>query len=455
MLKKALFLVMLLALSACGGLAGDVQIVATLTPVGGSAPALFDLAQGAQTFALRCTSCHGVNGAGQGELVQSGQVGRIPSFLDADHMRQQTLEGYFNIITNGNLENLMPPWKDSLSEQERWNVAQYVLTLHQAQGAQSTPVLVGDTVIIEGRVNNGTANSTIPTDAPVALRYGNEEAGLTDINATINADGTYRFENVPVQPSFAYIVLVTYRERIFNSEVVEVANLAPVTELPVTVYELTEDPFIISITDIKTFVEPFFLQDTAVQDGLLFTQTFTYENSSDRLFSLSQNNIVVSLLVQLPPGAIVVNVTRNPRFLVIQEQFAVIDTQPIKPGEHTIELVYFVPYSDGAVIEQPFGNPFSGTATLTLSPKSLTLSEGEGWTGDLTPPQVNVYTRTYTAGASDTLRYTLAGNLANNTSDNPNVITTDNIGIIIGLVLAVLVAIVGAMIFTRRPEPTK
>lgn len=444
-------LVCLLALAGCGGLAGDVQIVATLTPVGVVANATPDFNRAAATFAQRCASCHGINGNGQGELVLSGQVGAMVSFLDAEAMRAKTVDAYYDVITNGRIEKLMPPWRDALSDGERYDLAQYVLALHR----DSTLLpYTGERVRFLGRVTNGTAGASLPDGLVLALRYGNTEDGLTDMPATLNVDGTYSVSDVPRRDDYAYALVAQFNGRTFASDVREGASLRESNDLPITLYELTDDPSVIELRNIRTFVEPFFLDDQALQDGLLFTQTFTYFNMSDRIFSLAQNSLVVSLLVQLPPGAIVVNVTRNPRFIVVQEQYAVIDTQPVKPGEHSIELVYFVPYEDGAVIEQAFGARFNGTASVTTTPKTLTLAEGDGWQADLTPPQVNVYTRTYSdASARDTLRYTLTGALV--ASPSVNAVTSENLPLVVVAVLSVVIAMIAVMAFTRRAQEAR
>jgi mono/diheme cytochrome c family protein len=136
--RRAL-LVMVLLLAGCGGLAGEPAIVATIPPV---TPSIAypttppDLAVGASVFAEHCTKCHGLNGAGDGELIGSaqGQIGTHPlSFRDAATTADQTPLEFYNTITNGNIEHFMPPWKDALTDDQRWAVALYTYTLHNSQ----------------------------------------------------------------------------------------------------------------------------------------------------------------------------------------------------------------------------------------------------------------------------------------------------------------------------------
>src|SRR5690606_38845473 len=106
-----------LLLTACGGLAGNPEIVATLPPPTqairdeGFPQPPPDLANGARIYAENCTRCHGVDGSGSGELVLAGEVGDPGSFLDPANVREYTPREWFDIITHGRIEQLMPPWR--------------------------------------------------------------------------------------------------------------------------------------------------------------------------------------------------------------------------------------------------------------------------------------------------------------------------------------------------------
>lgn len=128
-----------LVLAGCGAinLAGEPDVVATLPPRPTAPPADEvvlpqehpNLLIGASVFAANCTDCHGSNGMGDGQLVQNGQVMNPGDMTDWNAVAIDTPTAWFNIITNGNLANLMPPWAGSLNETERWAVAMYNYTL--------------------------------------------------------------------------------------------------------------------------------------------------------------------------------------------------------------------------------------------------------------------------------------------------------------------------------------
>lgn len=556
----ALLFIISLIVSACGSLAGEPEIVATLTPsqpdisTSANHPAAApDMINGARIFAENCTSCHGENGDGQGELVQSGEVPAMPSFLDAAHVTQQLPGDYYDIITDGRIENLMPPWADELSAQERWDVALYVYTLHYdetqlALGADvyaaecaschgdtglgdgpemqeadrsvgdlqdqtvmpfisdqaifvsvdegigdampalgdelsddemraavahtrtlSTRNLIAsrspqsiaqaaDTVTVTGTVQNDTTDATVAPQQVVELRYGNPADGIEVLQTTIDDDGAFTFDEVPVNEDYEYVTVVFAGNQIFVGDVLTGDQLQPVTEMPVTIYEVTEDPSNIRITHIDATLEPFRVED--VGTGLLITEQITYTNDSDRLYTTSQavgNNVYATLLIELPPGSIVLSARTNPRFIIVDEQYAVIDTQPLPPGDSVVEISYFVPYDNGAVIDRPLHNQFDGTVEMSvISPRlrinSDTLSPVEGETPD--EGEGVIYRGEPALDEQNIWRYEVTGRLlaGENTSRDPSLITGDTLLPVIGVAALIIALIAGGVLLSRRSD---
>lgn len=131
------FAVILLAAGCGANLAGEPQIVATLPPMtpiptsepGAAIPAAADLSVGQSLFAENCTACHGIAGQGDGELVASGEVSAPVDFTQHLSTIDQSPQMWFTSISEGNLAALMPPWKNSMSEPDRWAVTMYSYTL--------------------------------------------------------------------------------------------------------------------------------------------------------------------------------------------------------------------------------------------------------------------------------------------------------------------------------------
>jgi mono/diheme cytochrome c family protein len=150
-MRRAFIIIAALAagLSACS-LAGDVtpppgsRVASGSDSAGGaSASGSVDLglgypafkpsaSEGALLFAQHCAACHGAAGKGDGERsaqLMSERAEPLPDFSAPDLARQATPFGWYETISLGRLEKLMPPWAQSLTEAERWNLVAFLYTL--------------------------------------------------------------------------------------------------------------------------------------------------------------------------------------------------------------------------------------------------------------------------------------------------------------------------------------
>jgi mono/diheme cytochrome c family protein len=101
----------------------------TPDPAPGGVPAA---SAGGLIFAQHCAACHGL--AGHGDGSQAAQVTQqtgspLPDLGSADYARTKSLADWYTAITDGRVDKLMPPFKDSLNDAERQAVLFYVLTL--------------------------------------------------------------------------------------------------------------------------------------------------------------------------------------------------------------------------------------------------------------------------------------------------------------------------------------
>lgn len=91
-------------------------------------------ANGEAIYAEKCAPCHGPSGKGDGP--QANQLPNPPAALGtAELARQSAPSDWYTIITQGNLERFMPPFSNSLSERQRWDVVAYLYTLSTEPGA--------------------------------------------------------------------------------------------------------------------------------------------------------------------------------------------------------------------------------------------------------------------------------------------------------------------------------
>ncbi len=562
------FAVLALLLAACGGLAGEPPIVSTLSPPTaapedvGHPVAPPDLAAGAQIFAANCTRCHGASGAGDGELVASGQIPKIASFRDPATSFGVAPKDWFSIVSDGKIANLMPPWRGMLDEEQRWAVTMYVYTLAdtpdqlaagatvysancaechgdsgkgdgpkakeitrpmpdftsqvklvslsdstiyniatKGQGAQmpafadkltddqrravaayvrtlslgnasalrqpqppnatpevTAPALAAPiTATISGRITNGTAGAALPPNLPVTLYAITQTAqGFTNqpYSAVAGADGSYNVPNVVVDPTKSYIVSTLYRGRVFPGKLMTGDALANDPNMPITIYELTEDPTVVHIASMDFQVD-------AVGEGLQVLQDVVFKNTSDRMYTNSvaiDQNHYASVIVGLPPGAFGLAFPDASRYTLAQNNSVVVDSVPVLPGEdHDVQFSYFVPYTDGAVIEQSVYYITDAKVRLLLHPDAITATSKQllpAGTETIQSLIYQVYSGQLVLKPGDTIRYDLAG--APPSAATVAAANSSQLPIILILGLVAEAMIVGALfyLYLRRRKPS-
>ena len=296
MIRLSIFLLISVVVVGCAGLSGEPNIVSTIapqlpevTPTPSTPPERIDVALGEEVFRQNCTSCHGDSGRGDGELTRTGQVSNVPDFTDELTIDSKTVSDYFATITNGNLDALMPPWRDALSEEERWAVAQYTYNLATTiptpnateevaadEPTQTTPV-ESVTGSFQGQVVMGTADLEVPEDLQVTLHIVDREFNDQTFERVVDTDGRYMFEDIPMEQNLAYVVTTQYETLPFTSDP-QVGNpTSPNLQGDITIFSTTTDPSVLSITGVDFGVQ--------VDNELVYVvELIELVNTSDRVF---------------------------------------------------------------------------------------------------------------------------------------------------------------------------
>ncbi len=579
-----------------------------------------DLQRGAAIYAQHCTACHGAAGAGDGPLVLNEEVPVPHSFQDADYVRQINPKEWFRTITNGRIENLMPPWQNALTEQERWDVALYTYAMHYTadqleigkilytdcaechgetgngdgpeanknpqrpaaeltnlkslndlsdanmyvmvdegqsdlmpaygdefsdeeiravvayartlgltntdsitaddelagtsteeatqeitgadSGGSTSGTTGGNTGIvppprlptldpnnpsggaqnatalsITGTVTNETAGGTVPEAMTVTLRVyaAADLASMEELTqtTTLNSDGTYQFTDVPYRAELVYLTTVNYLDRDFASGLFQPDPASPTLDMPIAIYELTDDPSVVTINASVTQIQ-------VGGDTLEATYSVRFTNTSDRLFTALEaeaDGRYKSMNITLPPGSLVVGITDQPRYIYDQEANVVYDTTPLQPGEERfIQVTYLLDYTDGAVIEYNTPYRIDGQLRVLLETPTVTLegnlfpSQGEEQLGEGT---FQGYGDHATLEAGTTIQYTLSGEGGeaailpedgassgsgqSTTSNVPNassaVLTSDMLVPLVAIIAVGLGILIGLVVLIR-PKPT-
>lgn len=113
-----------------------------------------DLARGKILFDHTCSACHGVNGDGQGPIVESGAYSGVPKYADRDI----TVGSVHYVLTHG--RNAMGSYAGMLNVGDRWRVAMYVMNAFK-----STPLAAASA---SATATSAPATTTIPAPAETA-----------------------------------------------------------------------------------------------------------------------------------------------------------------------------------------------------------------------------------------------------------------------------------------------
>jgi len=400
------------------------------------------LARGEQVYQQNCAACHGEGGQGDGP--QATSLSATPAdFTDQAFMAQHSAQALFSVVTEGQGE--MPAFGDQLSVDDRWAVVDYLrsLTFASASGEtaaqptltateaaaeptattageaatpestpaaeQPTPAATAEaaepTGTVSGQVVNGSGGE-VPADLEVTLRgFDNMQEVLT-LTTTVQSDGTFVFENVPMPPARAFLVTTSYGGFSFNSDIALVQDQPQDFNMPVTIYDTSTDASVLEVDRLHVFF------DFSTPDVVQVVELFVISNPTDKVIvSAAEGEPVVTFPLpegysnlQFQDGAL------GGRYVQTAEGFG--DTRPVPPGtgRYQVLFAFDMPYNRKLDLVQPVNLPVN--AVVVLLPEDGVKASGEQFTDagtrDVQGTPFHMYTGS-TLQPGDTLQITLKG----------------------------------------------
>lgn len=202
----------------------------------------------------------------------------------------------------------------------------------------ATPVVTGDGVI-SGKVTNGTPDGGSVAGLEVTLTRYQQMQPTDEYTATTSEDGSFRFEDLPVNQGEGYIATVTYADAEYHSSLILLFE-NPDATADLTVYEPTEDPSVIQIASRGVIIAG----ADRMAGALEVFEIVSLDNTSDRAY-VGQDGSV--LRVPLPEGATQIIQQPQSGFNFGQVRFeegTLITTGTVTPGSHDAMFAYLVPY---------------------------------------------------------------------------------------------------------------
>ncbi|MCB0193042.1 MAG: c-type cytochrome [Anaerolineae bacterium] len=205
---------------------------------------------GRALWSENCAPCHGPAGAGDGPTSQSIENG-VPNLLDPEVYRASAPVDHFDIIKNGRIENLMPPWGNRFDDAQIWDLTAYVWSLH------TTPddLVKGAEIYTERCAachGEGGAGDGVQASADI-----NDLADLQVVSQQSLADWQNGFTEAAVHADIAdlsdeelwlaldhirtFSFAVPQRNGILSGQIINGTTNAPQGDLEVTLYTFSGD----------------------------------------------------------------------------------------------------------------------------------------------------------------------------------------------------------------------
>lgn len=421
---------------------------------------------GAELYAQACVECHGESGRGDGP--EAANVSRsVGDLTDAGSMVFVSDDNIHTIIAEGAGAD-MPAYQNEYNEDQLEGLVAFTRSL-STENSQQTPIPAATedpqiaaaqpsappanttTARVSGLVTNGTAGSGVPENLSVTLHIVDQDFNDQTIEATTQADGQYLFGDVPVNENAVYFVSTEYQERRFGSSSFVLSASTPAVDVPLMIYDATHDASVIRIASIVSQINP-------VADVLEVHQEILFTNVSDRVYT-TENEIrdgrFASVEIALPVGAVLAGLPSESRFVYNEETFTVTDTLGVLPGsDHRIELFYFVPYDNSAIIEYPVQYNLRGPVLTVVTQDTVRLISEQlpAIDSEISPNlQGTAYGANLSLNPGDLVRYELQGRAPSvGTSQDQTIVTSDNLLPIILIAIGIIVLGISGLIYLSR-----
>ena len=212
------------------------------------------VAGGRVLWAENCLPCHGPTGRGDGPTAQSipNPVGNL---IDPEVYRNRTPAEHFDVIKNGRIEKLMPPWGNRFDDAQIWDLVAYTWSLHTNPETLATgATLYGEQCAschgLEGVPLEQASASISFADLAVMT-----QRSLADLQAGYTASQAHT--NLSLSDDELWLALdqvralgyrLPRRDGVLNGQIINATANQAQGDLPVTLYAFENEASVITYT---------------------------------------------------------------------------------------------------------------------------------------------------------------------------------------------------------------
>ena len=221
---------------------------------------------------------------------------------------------------------------------------------------------------IAGSIQNGSGGESLPEGLVVQL-LGYDHDGMTGTfneayadETTVNADGTFSFENVEMPLNRAFLTVIETDLLSFSSEPGFITEGVDSLDLPLTYYESSNDTSKLSVDRLHIFLDFLDSEYETVQVVEVFVVT------NPTVYAIvSENEGEATIEFDLPEGATNVSFedsTFGERYTETANGFG--DTSAIAPGmgQHQVIVFFEMPYNRKMEFAQPVNQPIDSAIVM-------------------------------------------------------------------------------------------
>ncbi len=274
------------------------------------------VAGGQSLWLENCQPCHGPAGQGDGPTAEAIPE-PLPDLSDPQVGRQTLPVDNFDVIKNGRMDKMMPPWGNRLSDAQIWDAAAYVWSL------STTPqtVAAGEAIFAEqcaachgesgaGDGPEAPANIVDFTDLQVMV-----ERSQADLQANFLAGEQHApFKNLPEAElwqaldyvrTFSFDLAVPKSDGVITGQVVNATTGEPVAGLDLTLHGFQNNAEIANLTTQSDETGTFTFENVPTEHTILYMvegeyQDVVYVSDEPGIFTPDSTETTVDLKVYEP-----------------------------------------------------------------------------------------------------------------------------------------------------------
>jgi mono/diheme cytochrome c family protein len=209
---------------------------------------------GKALWAENCLPCHGPTGRGDGPTAQSipNPVGNL---LDPEVYRNRTPAEHFDVIKNGRIEKLMPPWGNRFSDAQIWDLVAYTWSLHTSPATLAASATLYDKQCAGCHGLAGVPVELATSSISFADLPAMTQRSLADLQAGYHASLAHADLSLSTDELWlvldhvrALSYLLPRRDGVLSGQIVNATANQPQGDLPVTLYAFESEANVITST---------------------------------------------------------------------------------------------------------------------------------------------------------------------------------------------------------------